>query len=130
SERLMRLFARAPNRWRGAERSRPRHVLRCGKRMRSTAKMGRRPVRRTDSGSDYAERRELLNDIALIFRRGERPPCRRLRCGSRRWAAEFQELSRELSRFLDEITRRVISEEVFGDTGEAEEVVEPKRLGQ
>jgi hypothetical protein len=43
---------------------------------------------------------------------------------------EFQQLSRELSRFLDDITRRVISEEVFGDTTDAEEVAEPdKRLG-
>jgi hypothetical protein len=42
---------------------------------------------------------------------------------------QFQQLSRELSRFLDDITKRVISEEVFGDTGEAEEVAEaPKRL--
>jgi hypothetical protein len=42
---------------------------------------------------------------------------------------QFQQLSRELSRFLDDITKRVISEEVFGDTGEAEEVGEaPKRL--
>ena len=24
--------------------------------------------------SEYAERRELLNDIALLFRKGERPP--------------------------------------------------------
>jgi len=43
---------------------------------------------------------------------------------------EFQELSRELSRFLDEVTRRVISEEIFGDTGDAQEVPEPKRLGR
>ena len=41
---------------------------------------------------------------------------------------EFKELSRELKTFLADITRRVISEEVFGDTGEAEEVPEPKRL--
>ena len=42
---------------------------------------------------------------------------------------QFQELSRELSRFLDDVTRRVISEEVFGDTRDADEVAEPKRLG-
>ena len=42
---------------------------------------------------------------------------------------EFQALSKELSRFLDDITRRVISEEVFGDTRDADEVAEPKQLG-
>ncbi len=42
---------------------------------------------------------------------------------------QFQELSKELSRFLDDITRRVISEEVFGDTRDADEDAEPKRLG-
>ena len=42
---------------------------------------------------------------------------------------QFQELSKELSRFLDDITRRVISEEVFGDTRDADEVAEPKRIG-
>ena len=42
---------------------------------------------------------------------------------------EFQELSRELRTFLADITQRVISEEVFRDTAEAEEVAEPKRLG-
>lgn len=42
---------------------------------------------------------------------------------------QFQQLSRELSRFLDDVTKRVISEEVFKDTGEAEEVAEaPRRL--
>lgn len=42
---------------------------------------------------------------------------------------QFQELSRELAKFLDNITQRVISEEVFGNTGDADEVAEPKRLG-
>lgn len=42
---------------------------------------------------------------------------------------EFQELSRALSKFLDTITQRVISEEVFGNTGDAEEVAEPRKLG-
>ena len=42
---------------------------------------------------------------------------------------EFQELSRELSTFLADVTRRVISEEVYRDTSEAEEVAEPRRLG-
>ena len=41
---------------------------------------------------------------------------------------EFQELSRELRTFLADITRRVISEEVFRDTAEAEEVPEPRKL--
>ncbi len=42
---------------------------------------------------------------------------------------EFQELSTELSRFLSDITRRVISEEVYRDTAEAEEVAERRQLG-
>ena len=42
---------------------------------------------------------------------------------------EFQELSRELSKFLADITQRVISEEVFADTGDATEVPEPRQLG-
>lgn len=42
---------------------------------------------------------------------------------------QFQQLSKELSRFLDDITRRVISEEVFGDTRDADEDLEPKQLG-
>jgi hypothetical protein len=42
---------------------------------------------------------------------------------------EFQDLSAELSRFLSEITARVISEEVFRDTTDAEEVAEPRRIG-
>ncbi len=35
---------------------------------------------------------------------------------------EFKELSAELSRYLDEVTTRVIREEVHGDTSEAHEV--------
>ena len=42
---------------------------------------------------------------------------------------EFQELSRELSKFLADITQRVISEEVFADTADATEVPEPRQLG-
>ena len=42
---------------------------------------------------------------------------------------EFQELSRELHTFLADVTRRVISEEVYRDTTDAEELPEPKRLG-
>ena len=41
---------------------------------------------------------------------------------------QFQELSRELSKFLDDITRRVISEEVFRNTADADEVAEPRHL--
>ena len=41
---------------------------------------------------------------------------------------EFEQLARELSKFLDDITRRVISEEVFGNTDDADEVAEPRRL--
>jgi hypothetical protein len=41
---------------------------------------------------------------------------------------EFQELSRELSAFLADVTQRVISEEVFRDTSEAEEVAEPLKI--
>ncbi len=43
---------------------------------------------------------------------------------------QFQELSRELSKFLDDITRRVISEEVFGNTADADEDAEPRQLGR
>jgi hypothetical protein len=43
--------------------------------------------------------------------------------------AQFKELNRELTKFLEDTTRRVISEEVFGDTADADEVVEPKRIG-
>lgn len=41
---------------------------------------------------------------------------------------EFQESWKELSRYLDQVTQRVIREEVFGDTAEAEEVPEPPKL--
>lgn len=41
---------------------------------------------------------------------------------------EFQQLSRELKTFLADITRRVISEEVFRDTADAEEVPEARQL--
>lgn len=42
---------------------------------------------------------------------------------------EFQELSKALSKFLDTIPQRVISEEVFGNTADADEVAEPRRIG-
>ncbi len=38
---------------------------------------------------------------------------------------EFVEVERVLRAFLGDITEKVISEEVFGDTGEADEVPEP-----
>lgn len=42
---------------------------------------------------------------------------------------QFQELSRELSTFLDAVTKRVISEEVFRDAGDADEIPEgPRQL--
>ncbi|MGE0627833.1 MAG: hypothetical protein AB7O43_08395 [Hyphomicrobiaceae bacterium] len=42
---------------------------------------------------------------------------------------EFQQLSAELSRFLAETTRRVITEEVYRDAGDAEEVPDPHQVG-
>ena len=42
---------------------------------------------------------------------------------------EFQELSKALTAYLAEVTERVIREEVHGETAEAEERDEPKRLG-
>ena len=41
---------------------------------------------------------------------------------------EFEELSQALSAHLLEITNRIIREEVFATTGEAEEIAEPARL--
>jgi hypothetical protein len=43
---------------------------------------------------------------------------------------EFQELSAALRAYLSEITEKVIREEVHGETGEAEEVDEPTRIGR
>ena len=43
---------------------------------------------------------------------------------------EFQELSKALTTYLAEVTERVIREEVHGETAEAEERDEPKRLGR
>ena len=44
--------------------------------------------------------------------------------------AEFQELNAALIAYLSEITEKVIREEVHGETGEAEEVDEPVRIGR
>ena len=43
---------------------------------------------------------------------------------------EFEELSAALTAYLSEITEKVIREEVHGETGEADEVDEPQRIGQ
>lgn len=43
---------------------------------------------------------------------------------------EFEELSAALTTYLSEITEKVIREEVRGETGEADEVDEPRRIGR
>jgi hypothetical protein len=43
---------------------------------------------------------------------------------------EFQELSAALVAYLSEITEKVIREEVHRETGEAEEIDEPPRIGR
>ena len=43
---------------------------------------------------------------------------------------EFEELSAALTDYLSEITEKVIREEVHGETGEADEIDEPRRIGQ
>jgi len=43
---------------------------------------------------------------------------------------EFQELSEALVAYLCEITERLIREEVHRETGEAEEIDEPARIGR
>ena len=43
---------------------------------------------------------------------------------------EFEELSAALTAYLSEITDKVIREEVHGETGEADEVDEPRRIGR
>ncbi|MFO1188927.1 MAG: hypothetical protein U1E97_04905 [Alphaproteobacteria bacterium] len=43
---------------------------------------------------------------------------------------EFQELNKALVGYLGEITERLIRDEVHGETGEADEVDEPKRVGR
>jgi hypothetical protein len=39
-------------------------------------------------------------------------------------------LNAALAAYLSEITEKVINEEVHGETGEAEEVAEPTRIGR
>ena len=43
---------------------------------------------------------------------------------------EFKELNAALIAYLSEITEKVIREEVHKETGEAEEVDEPTRIGR
>ncbi len=43
---------------------------------------------------------------------------------------EFQELNAALVAYLSEINEKVIHEEVHGETGDAEEVEEPTRIGR
>ena len=43
---------------------------------------------------------------------------------------EFEELSPALTSYLSEITERVIREEVHRETGDADEVEEPRRIGR
>src|ERR1700674_5111560 len=43
---------------------------------------------------------------------------------------EFQELNAALIAYLSQITEKVIREEVHGETGDAEEVDEPARIGR
>ncbi len=43
---------------------------------------------------------------------------------------EFEELSAALTAYLSEITERVIREEVHSETGDADEVDEPRRIGR
>ncbi len=43
---------------------------------------------------------------------------------------EFEELSTALTAYLSEITEKVIREEVHGETGEADEVDEPRRINR
>jgi hypothetical protein len=43
---------------------------------------------------------------------------------------EFEELSAALTAYLSQITDKVIREEVHGETGEAEEADQPRRIGR
>jgi hypothetical protein len=43
---------------------------------------------------------------------------------------EYQQLNAALLAYLSEITEKVVREEVHGETGEAEEVDEPARIGK
>lgn len=43
---------------------------------------------------------------------------------------EFQEINAALAEYLAQVTDRVIREVVYGDTGDADEVPEPAKIGQ
>ena len=43
---------------------------------------------------------------------------------------EFQEINAALTEYLAQVTDRVIREEVYKDTGDADEVPEPAQIGQ
>jgi hypothetical protein len=43
---------------------------------------------------------------------------------------EFVQINEALTEYLAEITERIIRDEVYGETGEAEEVDEPPKLGR
>jgi hypothetical protein len=43
---------------------------------------------------------------------------------------EFQEINAALAEYLAQLTDRVIREAVYRDTGDAEEVAEPEKLGR
>ena len=43
---------------------------------------------------------------------------------------EFQEINAALAEYLSEMTEKIIREEVYGDTKDAEEIQEPGLLGQ
>jgi hypothetical protein len=43
---------------------------------------------------------------------------------------EFQDINAALSEYLSQVTDKVIREEVYGDTGDADEVPEPAKIGQ
>ena len=43
---------------------------------------------------------------------------------------EFVQINEALTEYLAEITEKIIRDEVYGETGEAEEVEEPPQLGR
>jgi hypothetical protein len=43
---------------------------------------------------------------------------------------EFQEINAALTEYLAQVTDKVIRDEVYGDTGDAEEVPEPAKIGR
>jgi hypothetical protein len=43
---------------------------------------------------------------------------------------EFVQINEALTEYLAEITEKIIRDEVYGETGEAEEVDEPPKLGR